>query len=205
MADTIKKIFPTGFKVLLAFLSLVAIALIIWGGVELVNHLPEGLKSIGSTATETPIDAPEFVEAPLKVILGEKATMSWENLILYLAIFMILFFAISDIVALFSTFQETTSWVIGGGLAVIAGVTNVVEYIAGIFAVTAGVGAVGIAIIIGTAIFAAVVLNFGIRGPLQKWQKSRQREIDAFKAEKGFDKVTSFIKGAKSGAEAAAS
>jgi len=205
MVNAVKETFSTGFKILLALLALVAIVLIIYGGMWLVNNVPEGLKSIGSTASTTPINAPAPVESALKVVLGGESTVSWENLILHLAIFMILFFAISDIVMLFSTFTETTSWVIGGGLAVIAGVTKMVEYLVGLFAVTAGIGAVGIVIIVATAVFAAVVLNLGIRGPLQRWQKARQREIDAFKAEKGFDKVSSFITGAKSGAEAAAS
>ena len=53
------------------------------------------------------------------------------------------------------------------------------------------------------AIFAAVVLNLGVRGPLKKWQQKRQKDIDKFKAEKGFAKVSSFIKGAKEGTEAA--
>ena len=204
MAD-VKKTLSTGFKVLLGLLAVVAIILIIWGGTWLVNNLPTGLSSIGSTASATPINAPVSIETVLKVVLGSQSIISWENLILSLAIFMILFFAMSDIVALFSTFTETTSWVIGGGLAVIAGVTNIVEYIAGVFAITAGIGAVGISIIIITAVFAAVVLNLGIRGPLKSWQNARQIEIDRFKAEKGFSKVSDFIRGAKSGAEAAAS
>lgn len=204
MADITKKPLTTGFKVLMGVLALLAVILIIWGGVWLVNHLPSVIKSAGATASQTPINAPNFVNSIATVGLGAEAITSWENLILYLAIFIILFFAFSDIVNLFSTFTETTSWVIGFGLAIIAGVTKTISWIAGIFAITAGIGAVGIAIIVCTAVFAAVVLHLGVRGPLQRWQKARQIEIDAFKSQSGFGKVTEFIRGAKSGAEAAA-
>ncbi len=199
----IKKSFSTGFKILMGIVAIVAVLLIIGGGTWLVNNLPAQIKSVGATASSTPIEAPSFLEPIITVILGNGATISWENLILYLAIFAILFFALADIVSLFSTFTETTSWVIGFGLAIIAGVTNIIEFIAGVFAVTAGIGAIGISIIVISAVFAAVVLNLGIGGPLKKWRQARQKEINKFKAESGFGKVTSFIKGAKAGAEAA--
>lgn len=198
-----KKILSTPLKVLIGIAAFVAVLLIIWGASELVNNLPEAIRSVGSATTSTPINAPSFLNGIITVLLGGGAIVSWENLILYLAIFMILFFALSDIVALFSTFNETTSWVIGFGLAIIAGVTKMVNWIAGVFAVTAGIGAIGIGIIVCAAVFAAVVLNLGIGGPLRKWRRARQKEISEFKAEKGFGKVTSFIKGAKEGAEAA--
>ena len=199
----IKKSLSTGFKILLGIAAIIVVLLIIWGAVELANNLPESVKSIGATATTTPIQAPAFLDTIITVILGDGANLSWESLILYLAIFAILFFALSDIVSLFSTFTEATSWVIGFGLAVIAGVTNIIHSIAGIFAITAGIGAIGISIIIIAAVGAAVILNLGIGGPLRKWQHARQVKIDKFKAERGFGKVTSFIKGAKEGAETA--
>ncbi len=118
-------------------------------------------------------------------------------------IFAILFFALSDIVSLFSTFSEVTSWVIGFGLALIAGVTKIVGSIAGIFAIVGLMGAIGISIIIIAAIGAAVILNLSIGGPLKRWQERRQSEIESFKTAKGFDKVADFIGGAKKGAEAA--
>lgn len=193
----VKKSLSTGFKVVLGIVAIVVIMLIIWGAVELANNLPEAIKDIGATATDTPINAPAFLDTIITVILGEKANVSWELLILYLAIFAILFFALSDIVSLFSQFTEATSWVIGFGLALIAGVTKIVESIAGVFAITAGIGAVGISIIIIAAVVAAVVLNLGIGGPLKRWQQARQSEIDKFKAARGFGKVSSFVEGAK--------
>ncbi len=198
-----KKLLNTPLKVLMGILAFVAILLIIWGASELVNNLPDAIKSVGSAATSTPINAPSFLNGIITVVLGEGATISWENLILYIAIFMILFFALADIVSLFSTFNETTSWVIGFGLAIIAGVTKMVNWIAGVFAVTAGIGAIGIGIIVCAAVFAAVVLNLGIGGPLKKWRRARQKEINKFKAESGFDQVASFIKGSKTGTQAA--
>jgi len=199
----LKKSMGTPFKVLMGILALVIVVGIIAVGTWSVNHLPEQLKTIGATRTSTTIQAPSFLDGMLTIVLGAEATISWENLILHIAIFMILFFALADIVSLFSTFNETTAWIIGFGLAIIAGVTNIIELVAGIFAITAGIGAIGIGIIIATAVFSAVILNLSIGGPLKKWRRARQKEINEFKAESGFGKVTSFIKGAKEGAEAA--
>ena len=194
-----------GGKVLIAIIALI----VLFGGVYAIVKLvipiiPDNITAIGSTATQTAINAPDAVEKVVGVTLGEKASTNWETLILYLVIFMILFFAFSDIVSLFSTFNDVTSWVIGFGLAVIAGVTNVIQFIAGVFSITAGIGAVGIALIIISGVFAVVILNLGIRGPLKKWQRARQKDIDSFKAERGFAKVVDFVKGSKTVSEGAA-
>ncbi len=196
-----KKTFDTATKVVLGFLALLAIAIIFIISSLAINNLEKvNLDQVGATATQTPIFQTGdggLVEDIITVVLGEGASVNWESLILYLAIFAILFFALSDIVSLFSTFSETTSWVIGFGLAIIAGVTGAVRGIAGIFAVTAVFGAVGIAIMIIAAIGAAVILNTFIGGPLKRWQSARQTQIDQFKAARGFAKVGSFVEGAK--------
>ena len=153
MAKLFKGKIDTGFKIVLGFLALVVVAFIIWGAIALIKVLPDGIKSLGAAATSTPIGDTGFFASVINVLLGEGAMESWESLILHFAIFVILFFAFSDIVTLFSTFTETTSWVIGFGLTLIVSVTKMLAYIAGIFALTAGIGAVGIAIIIGAAIF----------------------------------------------------
>ena len=203
--NKIKKAMSMSTKVILGLLAIILIPLILYGGVKLINALPEGIKSVGATKSTTPLNVPEFLKNIVTVGLGSKAVVSWENLVLYLAIFFMLFFALSDIVMLFSTFTDTTSWVMGFGLAIVAGVTKTISWIAGIFAITAGIGAVGIAIIIIMAVLAAVVLNMGIRGPLMNWRQKRQTEIDSFKAGKGFGQVADFITGARQGTEAATS
>ncbi len=166
-------------------------------GFLLYNYLPESIKSVGQTATTTPINPPSALETTFNILLGASETQwTWEELILKLVIFFILFFALSDIISMFSTFSEATSWVIGFGLAVVAGVTKFIPWIVNIMGFTAGLGAVGIALIVGGAIFAAVTLNLGIT-PLFKWRMTRQNEIEAMKSEKGTSKVTSAIKGLK--------
>ncbi len=201
MAGKAKKTFDTATKVVLGLVALAIIVMLFAIAGLAVNNLDRvGLDKVGATATQTPIFQTGdggFLENIITVVLGEGASVNWESLILYLAIFAILFFALSDIVSLFSTFSETTSWVIGFGLAVIAGVTGAVSAIAGIFAVTAVFGAVGIAIMIIAAIAAAVILNTFISGPLKRWQSARQTQIDQFKAARGFAKVGSFVEGAK--------
>lgn len=201
--EQIKKALGIGKTFIIAIVCLIIVIVIFSIGSGAINNLPEQIRSIGATKTSTPIQGPEFVKGMMTTMLGENVIISWENLILYLAIFMILFFALSDIVSLFSSFNETTSWVIGFGLAAIAGVTRVIDYIANVFALTAGIGAIGIGIIILCSVFAAVTLNIGIGKPLRIWRQTRQREIEQFKSKKGFDQVASFISGAKQGTKAA--
>jgi hypothetical protein len=203
IAKKVKKVFSPGFKVLIGIAAIIIAILIIWAIVQLIDILPETLKEAGSVATETEINAEGIFGKIINIFLGENAVKSWELLILHIMVFAILFFALSDIVTLFGKFNETTSWVIGFGLAVIAGVSGGIEIIAGIFKFTATVGAVGIALMVIGAILAAVVLNLGIGGPLKKWRNARQKDIDSFRTSKGFDKVGYFIEGAGQVADAA--
>jgi hypothetical protein len=193
----IKKALGTSKIVLIAVVCVILVIIIFSIGSWAINNLPQSAKSFGAARSSTTVEGPAFFKQLLTTLFGEKSVVSWENLILYFAIFMILFFALSDIVNLFSSFNETTSWVIGFGLAAIAGVTNVITYIADLFSLTAGIGAIGIGIIILCAVFAAVTLNIGIGKPLREWRQARQIEIQQFKTRKGFDQVSSFVTGAR--------
>src|SRR3989338_2020950 len=66
-----------------------------------------------------------------------------------------------------------------------------------IFTITAGLGALGIALIIFGALASAVTLNLGIGGWIRRWRMERQMEIEAIKSEAGTERVTSAIKGLK--------
>lgn len=195
MADTGK----TGKAVLVAIVMFIAailvLGIVLWAGIYTINHLPAALKNIGSTATSTPISENGIIGTVAKVVLGVAPPITYEQLILFIAIFLILMFALADLIQLLSTFSETTSWVIAFGLAIIAGVTKMIYYIAGIFGITAGIGAVGIAIIIIMAIIAGVVINIGFGKAIQKWALQRQIGVTSAKVAKGFGKASAAAKG----------
>jgi hypothetical protein len=181
--------------ILIALVSLVALGFIIWGTVWLVNNLPSQIKSIGATQTSTAIPASSIVGKIAGVLLGAPLPLTYEGLILFLAIFVILLFALAEIVEMFSTFSSTASWMIALGLAIIAGVTKMIAAIAAVFGLTAGIGAIGIAIIIIMAIVAAVVINLGFGKAIQAWALQRQIGVASAKAAKGFAKVKEGAKG----------
>ncbi|MEJ2267626.1 MAG: hypothetical protein P8X70_00945 [Nanoarchaeota archaeon] len=159
----IKKALGTSKIVLIAVVCVILVIIIFSIGSWAINNLPQSAKSFGAARSSTTVEGPAFFKQLLTTLFGEKSVVSWENLILYFAIFMIL-----------------------------------------LFALTAGIGAIGIGIIIICAVFAAVTLNIGIGKPLREWRQARQIEIQQFKTRKGFDQVSSFITGAKQVSESAA-
>ena len=190
-------------KILFGFGSIVLAILLIWAGVKFASW--DKLPKIGDVATQTPISAPSWVATALGVGLGiEQTGITWENIIIHLAIFMIIFFAMSEIVAGFSSFSETVSWVIGLGMALIAGATKIIYLLASVMGITAGIGAVGIMIIILAAIGAAVILNLGIGGSMRTWRMKRQVDIKKHKVAQGFETAAAGVRGAKTLAEAGA-
>lgn len=185
----------TAAKVLWGLVAIIGV-IAIW---FIVAWLIKVVPKVGTPVTSTPItNIPQIVESFLGIVLDMSGTViTVELLILHLAIFVIIFFAMSDIIALFSTFSETTSWVIGFGLAVIAGVTNVIGYIAGIMGIAAGIGAIGILLIIIGAVASAVTLNLGIGGAVRRWRLMRDADVRAFKAEAGGVEVAGTIRALK--------
>lgn len=133
--------------------------------------IPPILPQLATDLTSTQITLPNWVGTPVSVVLGQDALNNAESLILALAVFFILFFAFADIINMFSTFGETTSWVIAGGLAIIAGVTKMINVIIVWLGLTAGIGALGIGFIILSAVFTAVVVNFFIGKNIRKAMK----------------------------------
>ena len=182
-------------KILLGLLVVIVAIAIFVGAVKLAQIAPK----VGETVTNTPILMPGWLATAVNAIIGPFATgsITLEGLVLRLAIFAIIFFGVSEIIMLFSTFTTATSYLIGFGLALIAGVTKGINAIAGIFTVAAGLGALGIALIILGALASAVTLNLGIGGWIRRWRMERQMEIEAMKSDEGTGRVTSAIKGLK--------
>jgi hypothetical protein len=89
-------------------------------------------------------------------------------------------------------------------MALIAGASKTIYFLASVMGITAGIGAVGIMIIILSAILAAVVLNMGAGKFLRKWRMDRQRDIKKHKVEQGFETAAAGVRGAKTLAEAGA-
>ena len=184
-------------KILLGFLFLIIAILIIIGVIFAVKNLPDKIRAIGATATNTPIQLPSPLAKAFNIVLGIVSPITVEQLVLFLAIFVIIFFGLGELVSMFSTFSEATSFIIAFGLAIIAGVTKVISVIASYAALTAGIGAIGILLIIVGAIAAAITLNLGVGGAVRRWRMRRQVEIEAMKSEKGTGRVTSALKGLK--------
>ncbi len=185
-------------KVILWILVILAVSVgIIAGSIWIINHLPANIKAWGAAKTTTQIKADGIVGILTKVILGMETPITYEGLVLFLAIFFILFFALGDILRLFTTFNEVTSYVIAAGLGVVAGVTGVIRGISLIFGITAGIGAVGIMIIILAGIVVAVLVNIGLGTRLQAWAQERRINIEGMKAKAGAGRVKdalSFLK-----------
>ena len=181
--------------------SILLAIFIFWAGSRLASFLASSsspLINIGSAATSTPINAPTWMASFLDVVLGiSSGTATWEGLIIRLAIFIIIVFAMADLIEMFSSFTTTTSWIIALGLGMIAGVSKAIAFIAGLMAVTAQIGAIGIMIIILSAIIAAVTLNLGLGGVARKWRLQRQVEMAQTKSSMGAGEVTGAIKGLK--------
>jgi len=195
--DKIKKSFVTAKKWVIAILSIFLVGLIIFSGNWIISILPDYLL-FGSATTETEIVMPDILETPLGIVLDLKGTsITLERLVFHLAIFIILLFSFSEIITLFSTFSETTSWVIGFCLAVIAGVTKSISLIAGILGFTAGIGALGVGIIIISTFLSAVVLHIGFGEGLRKWRIKRQGDIIAAKSMTGAKSVKAAIESLK--------
>jgi hypothetical protein len=164
----------------------------------------------GSAATNTPMNI-DKTAIILNILLGKPSDQdgafteiwTYEMLIIRIVIFLIMMFALADILQVFTSFQAGTSWVIGFGLGVIAGVTGTNAAIANIFGFSAGVGAIGIMIIVLGGIAAAIVLNLGIGGKLREWRVARQIDIERNKSRQGWASVGDAVQGLKATDEAA--
>ena len=194
----------TAKKVLIGVLALVTLILLIWfasWAISATQNSNFAIFQIGKSATQTPINA-AWLNSVSKVVLGTPVPVTVENLILFLAIFFMLLFSFGEILTMFTIFSDTASWVIAACLAMVAGVTQIIHTIAGFMAGAAGLGAIGVLIIILTAMASAVLMHLGIGGLALKWRALRQAEIEAYKSGQGTEKVTGAIVGLKAVQEA---
>lgn len=181
----------------IALIAIVLLGFVLYGASWLIENLPAQLKAIGSAQTQTAIPADSLFGQIFQFLLGAPTPFTYESLAIFLAIFFIILFALAEIVEMFSTFSSTTSWVIAVGLAIIAGITKTIAGIAAIFGLTAGLGAIGIGIIIITAIISAMIINIGFGEAIQAWALKRQISVTSAKVNKGFAKAGDAAKALK--------
>ena len=182
------------------FIGIILAAIFSWEFIvePLINFLP----SWGAETTQTAILAPNWINSILTVLVGQ-ISLTWESLIVVLALMAILLFGLQDIIFNFSTFSETTSWAISVGLVLIAAVTRVISgLMAALFGGVAGIGALGIAIIVVWAIFIAVGTNIliGLSG-IKEMKEKRQDQEDLRKAARKMKKGFAFLRGASDTSE----
>jgi len=150
-------------------------------GIKTVDGFDNGITNFGKGLSKTPINLVPWLDGFLQIVLGIDPPLTVEQLIVHLAVFFIIFFALGEIVALVTVFSGFTSWLISLSLALVAGVTGVVPYVVGLMALTAGLSLIGIMIIILTAVFAAVTLHVGLGQAIRRWRLERQIEKDNLK------------------------
>jgi hypothetical protein len=132
-----------------------------------------------------------------RMILSLGATntndVSLAAFVMHLAIFVMVLFACAEMIETLSTFSQATSWVIGLGLAIIAGVGGVYSMLAKLMGLTATLGALAVTITVIGAFVAAITFNIGLGKTLRRWRWDRQAEIEQLKATQGGTSVRSAI------------
>jgi len=103
-----------------------------------------------------------------------RAGSDWRFVTVLVVIFVMIFFAFSDMIDGLTAFSKTTSYILGFGLAVIAALTKgILELSRWAFAITAGLGTIGVAIIILSAFVATILIHLGV-GSVEGWLKRRK-------------------------------
>ena len=119
----------------------------------------------------------------LDTVFGLGQISTAQTFFIYLAIFLIIFVASSDILQTFTTFSPMVSWVIGFALAIIVAVSGATASLAlFVFGAVAAFGAIAIAIVIGSGFFVALVVHLGLSG-LSEWIQKRNIMMRAAKGE----------------------
>jgi hypothetical protein len=134
-------------------------------------------------------------------IFGTAKIQSFQQFLIFLAVFLIIFVASADIISSFSGLSSSTSWIIGFALALIVSTSGgLAAFSMAIFGLVAGFGAVAIAIVIGSAFFVAIITHLGFSS-LAEWIHKRNLMI---KAGKGSAEAVEGLKAMKAiGKEAA--
>lgn len=177
---------------LFALLSVLATVLIVNFG----RFLYDSYGNIGPQIGTVPVTLPSGFISTFFSWFGISSTTTVQALIAYFAVLLILLFAFKDIVQAFSSFSsETTSWAISIGLSLLAAVSGVNTSIVEMFSLTSSIAAGGVAIIVLTAVFAAIVLNLGLGKNLQSWVFKRKMLKEAYEVQEGAEQTARAIKG----------
>ena len=181
------------YAIMWLVLAIAILVIFIWAAIKVP------IVEVNPVLNPIPDNAWKIMKYP-GFILGVSALPSpptYENFIMYLLVFIILFVAISDLLTAFSTFSTGVNWIIGFAFASLIGVVGAsgaaIRYLAG----TARIGALGIGLIILGSILAAVTLNIGLGGWARRWRLNRQVEVESMKTARGVGRVTSAIQGLK--------
>ena len=175
--------------------SLLVLALFLLPLITAVN--PKVSKETGTdvqTLPTSPLD--NHIKAPSPVnsigeIFGLISPITWGELIIVIAIFLLFFVAFSDIIATFSAFSKPVAWVMGFGIAVVMALTKTCLMAAAwMITWTAWAGSVSVFVVLITAFIAAVCVHLGFAG-IAGWVYKRQLMI---KAAKGGAQATTAIK-----------
>jgi len=117
-----------------------------------------------------------------ELLFGLRSDQPIEVAIIWLIIFIMLFFAFSDIFKLFTVFSTTTAYILGFGLALITAMVRVIFWLSvWIFSVAGGLGALSIALVMISAFVVFFIVHWITGGPLLKWAFKRQVTIRAIK------------------------
>jgi hypothetical protein len=100
--------------------------------------------------------------------------------VIWFILFIMFFFAFSDIISTFTAFSRFTSYILGFGLALITATTRLIAYLSLVlFSVVGGLGALAIAVAIGTAFVVFIFIHLGL-GRFEKWISERKKMIEAY-------------------------
>ena len=106
-----------------------------------------------------------------------------EIAIIWLIIFIMLFFAFSDIIKLFTAFSTRTAYILGFGLALITAMTRSILFIAvWAFGITGALGVFSVIVVIISAFIAFAIIHWATGGPLLKWAIRRKIIISAMRS-----------------------
>ncbi|MFW5846917.1 MAG: hypothetical protein ACOCUU_02035 [Nanoarchaeota archaeon] len=147
------------WKVILSIFAIIGVIIIGLYGAKWITANINNFDWAQSTS-QHPYNPPHWLGETLSTIISDLAAQTWEGLILSLAVMLILVLAFADILESFSSFSKMTSNLIAIGLALIAGVSRMVEGILVWLGITAGVGAIAMGVIILNAFIIAIVVNF---------------------------------------------
>lgn len=133
--------------------------------------------------SETPFNIPDWggvgtvAENTLNFLFGVETIPNWQFLLVMVLVFLILGIAFQDIFQSFTSFSAGRAMLIAWLLAVLASVLGVVRGIAVWLGLTAGLGAVGIGIVLVNSVIVFVAVNLFIgKNALIKMKEAKTLE-----------------------------